>query len=130
MNKTARAAAAEHAKEFEEAEIAFKHLEDLRAALIVALQKGNPQEIASLQAAVASAQASWEKEAAEAKEALDRMKKEEQEAEEARALHQKARAASRSRTRSMVWRKRMAASTTRLALRPANTAPHPSQRPP
>lgn len=82
-------AAAEHAKEFEEAEIAFKRLEDVRAALSVALQKGDPQEIASLQAAVASAQAAWEKEAEEAKDALDRMKKEQQEAEEARALHQK-----------------------------------------
>jgi hypothetical protein len=93
------AAAAEHAKEFEEAEAAFKHLEALRAKLLDALQRGNRQEIGELEVLVAAAEQAWVKEAEEAKEALERMKQEQQEAEEAKAAHEKEQAEADAATR-------------------------------
>jgi hypothetical protein len=83
------AAVAEHAKEFEEAEVAFQHLEAVRSKLLDALQRGNKKEIEELEELVAAAEQAWVKEAEEAKEALERMKKEQREAEEAKAAHEK-----------------------------------------
>ncbi len=83
------AAAAEHAKEFEEAQAAARNLERLRELLLRALDRKDEGEIQDLKVQVAAAEKVYEKEAAEAAEALARMKKEEQEAEEARAAHEK-----------------------------------------
>jgi hypothetical protein len=83
------AAAAEHAKEFEEAQAAARNLELLRERLLRALEMNDDREVQDLKIQVASAEKVYEKEAADAAEALERMQKEQREAEEARAVHEK-----------------------------------------